>query len=963
MIRTTSSRRLLTHRRGTFKPLPESLENRTVPSTVPTWADLEPNDSAGRAGMIDPAFTRISGRIGEGESASADVDWYRFELLVASRARFKLNGIAGFHGTLSIFQRDPVRDPLQNAAMNGLREIWQSKSSTGSEVSFTQGLSSGEYFVAVSGLGNDTFHPLLANSGMNGDGGTYTLQVGTTPIAVSTLPRLLSSDPKDGSHLTSSPLAVSLRFDRNLPQNHSVHLLRPNGSEIDLAWSQFRRTTNELQLVPSRALPPGKYQVRVQAGATQLAEMEFRVTGHEGSADPQRQNDTAKGAINLGRISTRDVVQRLGWIGDSLHASARANDVDLYRFEIQGNGRFGLVAEVFASRIGSNLDGAVSLFRQNEDGSLDVVDGDYDGSNPALSDPIDGKARPVLRSDPFLNVGLEAGVYFLAVSSGSNAPVPRFQQVPGEDGIFDPNKPNSGTRGNSVGEYTLQMRLYADNVAPRLVQSTPSPNGVVSGSPTELSLSFSEPLKWLHALQSADQGPATSQPIWISSEDSLSKVVVPILKNITSDGKSGTWIFPEALRSGTYEIHINARSGLTDFAGFALAGTDPASGDFSIPFQVTNGRIPFIGPRKVKVDGESEKVDLGVIFPTDANQGIDFVRLEQSAPAAVTDEFSFQLLEKTAFQISLLPTAGSGSPILKFADADGNVFPLHGVIDSPKLLFLNQGAYRLLVESDRGAAAFGYQFWMRRTMRNEVPQALSFGASPATRLRFQSTPLPNSPLPPSEANPRIRPVVHPNTPPAGLPTTAVAPPQNPAVPGSASFPVGLFTAMMQGPAGRPSTWTGDVNTSPFDRVFARATPPSSATPTTADAGTIRTAESYDPMSGVRGNLHSEVLRVLFADDDTEPDSNLMEDDLESSDDSPSDEPSDASKTSMTFTPVKDDEVETPTEDVGGDARPLQPANASSDSTVCLAYAGALLVGVVRSTKNEKRRGIGRRRPD
>src|SRR5262249_6970929 len=122
-----------------------------------------------------------------------------------------------------------------------------------------------------------------------------------------------------------------------------------------------------------------------------------------------------------------------------------ANDVDLYHFQVRGPGRFALVSEVFAGRIGSPLDPGLSLYRRNPGGSLQSVDGDNQSYNPTSA--TDGSA-PLL-NDPVLDAALTEGDYFLAVSSGFNTPSPLEGQPVDAPGGFDPTRSHSGTLGFS----------------------------------------------------------------------------------------------------------------------------------------------------------------------------------------------------------------------------------------------------------------------------------------------------------------------------------------------------------------------------------------------------------------------------------------------------------------------------------------------------------------------------------
>src|SRR5262249_37945271 len=153
-------------------------------------------------------------------------------------------------------------------------------------------------------------------------------------------------------------------------------------------------------------------------------------------------------AHSLGNITGVGLVQRAGAIGDDPaydfanfdpFLANPAADVDLYHFTITGPGRFALTAEVFAARIGSPLDPALSLFQVDATGQLVLVDVNDNTLNSSFAS--DG-SQP-LANDATLYAGLTAGDYYLAVSGTSNVATPSVGFLPGTNGIFDPNLSHS----------------------------------------------------------------------------------------------------------------------------------------------------------------------------------------------------------------------------------------------------------------------------------------------------------------------------------------------------------------------------------------------------------------------------------------------------------------------------------------------------------------------------------------
>ncbi len=122
---------------------------------------------------------------------------------------------------------------------------------------------------------------------------------------------------------------------------------------------------------------------------------------------------------------------------DIVHAQhvfrPESNDIDMYRFQVSSSGQF--TAEILAERLAdpSSLDASITLYRQNSDGSREVI----------------ARNEDYYSEDAYLSVDLEIGSYFLAVSSRGND-------------LFDPNVENSGSGGVTQGEYELRMHFRDD---------------------------------------------------------------------------------------------------------------------------------------------------------------------------------------------------------------------------------------------------------------------------------------------------------------------------------------------------------------------------------------------------------------------------------------------------------------------------------------------------------------------
>ncbi|MEO1984324.1 MAG: hypothetical protein ABGZ24_27725, partial [Fuerstiella sp.] len=105
-------------------------------------------------------------------------------------------------------------------------------------------------------------------------------------------------------------------------------------------------------------------------------------------------------------------------------------DSDLDEFNVTSDGLFS--AEVMAERLAdsSRLDSLLRLFRENTDGSRELI---------AQNDDY-------FSEDSFLELNLTAGTYFVGVSSTGN-------------GDYDPSVPGTGLGGTSQGDYDLRLNF------------------------------------------------------------------------------------------------------------------------------------------------------------------------------------------------------------------------------------------------------------------------------------------------------------------------------------------------------------------------------------------------------------------------------------------------------------------------------------------------------------------------
>lgn len=125
--------------------------------------------------------------------------------------------------------------------------------------------------------------------------------------------------------------------------------------------------------------------------------------------------------------------------GQFLYPTA-ADDIDLYRFEVPESGR--VTAEIVAERMkpsSSLLDANLTLYREST--TANGVTRELIASNDDY-----------YSSDSWLDVWLEAGTYYVAVSSSGNVG-------------FDPATDNTGFGGKSEGLYELSLSFIADSAS------------------------------------------------------------------------------------------------------------------------------------------------------------------------------------------------------------------------------------------------------------------------------------------------------------------------------------------------------------------------------------------------------------------------------------------------------------------------------------------------------------------
>jgi hypothetical protein len=267
-----------------------------------------------------------------------------------------------------------------------------------------------------------------------------------------------------------------------------------------------------------------------------------------------------------------------GIIGDSRRLPAPSADVDVFQLELPGSERYAVRLDLLAHRFGGELDGAVSVF--DSDGELIATNDDGLGEFP---------------SDAILNLGLDGGTYFIAVSEGGN--------VPGSDG-FDLNVPGSGSPGReSTGRYVLRVMAEPDSQPPRVTGISFEPGQTFDSPLTHIIVQFSEPMD--------PAGLVSGASLTSESGDGVGLAAI----EYDHGTNAVTYLVLDRPTAGDWQFTFDAAA-VTDWAGHTLdAGTD-----FSAAFRV-DAAAPTLVDQEPN-DSHDAAQDLGNLFPAELAEGV-----------------------------------------------------------------------------------------------------------------------------------------------------------------------------------------------------------------------------------------------------------------------------------------------------------------------------------------------------
>jgi hypothetical protein len=761
---------------------------------------------------------------GQIASGTADVNWYRLTLNSAATVKLTTFDPAGssFAGVISLYNNDP--DALvQNVGADGLtlypndpldavghRLLAQAAGTASGGTSLTWNLAAGTYYVAVSGAGNQYFHPFIADSGLPGSTGAYGLTIEADGLNVG-VPVVLESTPANGSILASSPLVLRVDLNQGIDPS-SIVLNQPSGNTIQLLYSadgsfttgvqsiflqaHFSPPANdpaspgadELQLTPSAPLQDGFYRLFLQGIGTLASPntdttIQFRVASGMGLAG----DDTAATSHNLGTLSSGNAVQVVGAIGtDPFYSFYDPNtpnpsypgfaypsnyagaDVNLYHFTISTSGNYIFLAEVFAGRIGSPLDPGLSLF-QIQGNQFKLLAANDNTLNNLMASGDNGYTGLPLFNDSFLSIGLQAGDYYIAVSSGPNTP-DRFQNhFAGVGDVFTPLVAHSGSSGDNnahaltIGPYVLNLRLATNPGAPHVVSvgteaslnaSTPTPlNGTTPiASPQYLVVHFDQAMNVQQLAYTEFQvgSQYTLPAVYVQASNGYQ--YFPRLISYDPNTSVAVLQFLDALPNGLERLHLSGSGGLTNMGGTPLVGNDP-SGDFVVSFTVQSSPAGAPGSTVTFKDQEPNDTlataqNLGTLFPAMQQAGIaivrDFSQVQGTPVADTADYYIFQVSQTRQYTFTL---TGSGLPqgmvpqLVPLSPGDfinpPFVNSLNGAVVETTVLNANQWyAVSLGGWSATQAPHVAYRLFVTIGQVGDNPTPLTVGPAPALSIRL-----------------------------------------------------------------------------------------------------------------------------------------------------------------------------------------------------------------------------------
>jgi hypothetical protein len=770
IVLTTKRYRRRAHSpRASRRPRLESLEARNLPSTYALLG--ETLLGAAQLGSLDAGGqATAAGAIGTGPAGPADVSWYSFHLNATEHVRLSLltREIGSpLVGVLSLYNNapaDPI-SPVDYYTPTGWRLLAQDDAAThGGDAGLDRLLGAGDYWIAVSGSGDDYFSQTLGDSGLDGSTGPFQLSITTSDPGPAyddpTVPVVLASDPAPGAVLPQSPFV--LRFDLNTAIDpttvttdfgdptataqlwfNSVNDFSPTGSatQVDLssATVSLQPDANELLIFPGAPLTAGYYEVTLQGygpgGSNYVAG--FQIQGISGNLDPTQQAGVTPGsAYDIPNATDGRLHQLTGAIGNDPTDPVPwdQNAIQYYHFSVTG-GTYALDAEVFSGRIGSPLQPVLTLFQQDVTGQLNFV-ADNDGTRNSTPD---AEGATPLYTDPALFQTLGPGEYYLAVGTGQN----NFDPLNPGPQPFDPTVPDSGTAGNSTGPFVLNLVMQRPGPAPHIVAVTPD-LGPNNGPLVGLQVRFDEPVNMLAAAYTAyvetDWQDGTLPSVTLTGPDNTSAALR--LTSYDDATNTASFILLCPMPVGDYDLGIagDGPLGITSLSGTPLDGNVALPGEsrFQATFHVDtadSGTTTFFAQPGDNGPGNAQQ--LGVIFPVEFSHGITITRGKTTMANGPEDDYSMTMLQSRLYSWNVngssLP-AGFAMAIIDPATGQSVASYTFRRGRAPLPFLVNAGTYVLRVCWSRTPGPYSIQIGYSGSPENPTP--LVVGSGPALRVRL-----------------------------------------------------------------------------------------------------------------------------------------------------------------------------------------------------------------------------------
>jgi hypothetical protein len=700
--------------------------------------------------------------IGAGPAQAADVFWYEFHVPDQVTEHVRVSALTREIGsplvaTVSLFNDAPFDqfNPIDYYTPTGHRMLAQDDAgSHGGDAVIDRLLGPGDYWVAVSGSGNDNFSQTLADSGLAGSTGAFQLSVAASDpgpgYSDPNTPVVLASDPALGAVLDRSPFL--LRFDLNTPIDPGTvtpqlffnttndFSFGPSctAAPVSLGNVSFEPVANELLVQPAAPLTAGYYEVVLPnygpGGASDYV-VPFQINGLAGNLDPTLQPGVTPGsAYQVPNATDGRLHQLTGAVGDDPTDAAGfdSNGVEYYHFTVGGTDPYALDAEVFAGRIGSPLEPVLTLFQADGNGLHPLM------SNAGTQDRArDAVSRTPLATDPALFATLAPGDYYLAVSTGQNYPGPGITD-PSQ--YFDPATPHSGSGGNSTGPYVFNLLLQRPGPAPHVVSVTPDTGPDGHGPLTALHVRFDEPVNLLpvafNAFLESHNGGLSS--VTLTAPD---QSTAPLrLESYDSATNTATFILLSPTPAGEYSLQLSGDGpeAITSATGTPLAGNVTLTGEhrFETTFQVSGAPPRWAASFQPGSHDPQHPQNVGVLFPVRLSRKVTFSRPATSRSSDTEDDYSFTVLQSRLYTMTISGSALPAQFTVTFLD------PMGQVIDSytydrrhPPLPFqMAAGTYTLRISWSGAPGPYTVKLGLINSPENPTP--LVVGSGPALRVRL-----------------------------------------------------------------------------------------------------------------------------------------------------------------------------------------------------------------------------------